>query len=421
LRRCSSSEAKIDGQVAAPQADLWGCWLACSYNTKIRVENNGRKEMIRRTLSLLGAFVATPFLAASALAQQPTPAAMKGRSPAYLQKNLVTSGPPLHGQHRDKNLLNPWGLVQGPTTPFWVSDNNAGVSTVYDGKGKADKTTVEHKKVPFVVTMPGPRNSPASFVAAPSGIVFNATTTDFTGDLFIFDTEDGTISGWQPADDADAVLHVDNSAVPTAANGAVYKGLAIATLNGRQLIYASNFRSGNIDVFDASYNPVTSLTGTFTDPNAMPGFAPFGITLFGTSHLWVSYAMQDAAKHDPVHQVGAGYVDIFSTDGVFEKRFATGGNLNAPWGMVLTPASFGPLGGDFWIGNFGDGNIHAFDSTGNPVGQPLDPHGKPLNVNGLWALVFGNGSNNAPTTSLYFTAGPNNETQGMFGTFDVKN
>jgi uncharacterized protein (TIGR03118 family) len=272
-----------------------------------------------------------------------------------------------------------------------------------------------------MVTIPGPRNSPASFVAAPTGIVFNASPSDFTGDLFIFDTEDGTIAGWQPADNAAAAIHVDNSAVPTAANGAVYKGLAIATLNGQQLIYASNFRSGNIDVFDAGYNPVTSLTGTFSDPNAMPGFAPFGITLFGTSHLWVSYAMQDAAKHDPVHQAGAGYIDIFTTDGVFEKRFATGGNLNAPWGMVLTPASFGPFGGDFWIGNFGDGMINAFDANGNPVGQPTDQHGNPLNVDGLWSLVFGNGSNNAATTSLYFTAGPNNETEGIFGKFEVTN
>ena len=118
------------------------------------------------------------------------------------------------------------------------------------------------------------------------------------------------------------------------------------------------------------------------------GFAPFGITLFGASHLWVTYAMQDPAKHDPVHQAGAGYIDIFSTDGVFESRFATGGNLNAPWGMVLTPANFGPLSNDFWIGNFGDGMINAFDAMGNPVGQPMDKKGKPLNVDGLWALVF---------------------------------
>jgi uncharacterized protein (TIGR03118 family) len=130
--------------------------------------------------------------------------------------------------------------------------------------------------------------------------------------------------------------------------------------------------------------------------------------------------MQDAAKHDPVHQAGAGYIDIFTTDGVFVKRFATGGNLNAPWGMVLTPASFGPLGGNFWIGNFGDGMINAFDAMGNSKGQPTDAKGTPLNVDGLWALVFGNGTNNAATTSLYFTAGPNKESEGIFGKFDVK-
>jgi len=377
--------------------------------------------MNRRSLTLLGACVITLAAAASAFAQMPQMPEMpdgKTKTASYAQTNLVTSGKPLKGKVRDKNLLNAWGLVQGPT-PFWISDNNAGVSTLYDGNGKIVDVA---KKTQFVVTIPPPGSSTAS--ATPSGIVFNSTATDFTGDLFIFATEDGTIAGWQPADDLEAVRHVDNSAIPTAATGAVYKGLAIATLNGHQFIYATNFRSGNVDVFDSSYNPVTSLTGTFTDPHPIAGFAPFGITLFGTSNLWVSYAMQDAAQHDPVHQVGAGYIDIFSTDGVFEARFATGGNLNAPWGMVLTPPTFGPLGGDFWIGNFGDGNINAYTinaaGMGTQVGQPKDKKGNPLNVDGLWALVFGNGSNNAATTSLYFTAGPKMESEGIFGKFDVE-
>ena len=370
----------------------------------------------RKPLTLLGACVVTLAATASAFAQMPQMPQMpdaKTKTPSYSQTNLVTSGKPLKGKVRDKHLLNAWGLVQGPT-PFWVSDNNAGVSTLYDGNGKIVDAA---KKTQFVVTIPPPGSSTAT--AAPSGIVFNSAATDFTGDLFIFDTEDGTIAGWQPADNLDAVRHVDNSAIPTAANGAVYKGLAIATLGGHQFIYATNFRSGNVDVFDGAYNPVT-LTGTFTDPHPIAGFAPFGITLFGTSNLWVSYAMQDAPKHDPVHQAGAGYIDIFTTDGVFVERFATGGNLNAPWGMVLTPPSFGPLGGDFWIGNFGDGMINAFDSSGTMVGQPKDKKGNPLNVDGLWALVFGNGSNNAATTSLYFTAGPNMESEGIFGKFDVE-
>ncbi|HEY6299868.1 MAG TPA: TIGR03118 family protein [Candidatus Binatus sp.] len=373
--------------------------------------------MNRKILPLLGASAIALGAAASAFAQMPPTPDAKTKAAAYTQTNLVTSGKPLKGKVTDKNLLNAWGLVQGPT-PFWVSDNNAGVSTLYDGTGKIVDVA---KKTPFVVTIPPPGSSTAT--AAPTGIVFNSTATDFTGDLFIFATEDGTIAGWQPADNLDAVRHADNSAIPTAATGAVYKGLAIATLNGHQFIYATNFRSGNVDVFDSSYNPVTSLTGTFTDPHPIAGFAPFGITLFGTSNLWVTYAMQDAAKHDPVHQVGAGYIDIFSTEGVFEARFATGGNLNAPWGMVLTPTSFGPLGGDFWIGNFGDGNINAYTingaGMGTQVGQPKDNKGNPLIVDGLWALVFGNGTNKAATTSLYFTAGPNMESEGIFGTFDV--
>ena len=371
--------------------------------------------MNRKKLTLLGASVFTLAVAASAFAQMPSMPDSKTKTPSYAQTNLVTSGKPLKGKVRDKNLLNAWGLVQGPT-PFWVSDNNAGVSTLYDGNGKIFTVAVGKKKVPFVVTIPPPTNSTAS--ATPTGIVFNGVTADFGGDLFIFATEDGTISGWQQSDGTGAVLHVDNSQVPTSANGAVYKGLAIATLNGHQFIYATNFRSGKVEVFDGAYNPA-SLTGTFTDPHPMAGFAPFGITLFGTSNLWVSYAMQDAAKHDPVHQAGAGYIDIFTTDGVFVERFATGGNLNAPWGMVLTPSTFGPLGGNFWIGNFGDGMINTFDTMGNSKGQPMDSKGQPLVVDGLWALVFGNGTNNAATTSLYFTAGPNMETEGIFGKFDV--
>jgi len=372
--------------------------------------------MNRKIRILLSACIIALVTTATAGAQMMQ--AKKKATTFYTQTNLVSSMKSLKARVHDKNLLNPWGLVQGPT-PFWISDNNAGVSTLYDGKGKIFKVAAGGKMVPFVVTVPPPMNSSAS--ATPTGIVFNGTTTDFGGDLFIFSTEDGTISGWQQTDGTGAILHVDNSAVPTADAGAVYKGLAIATLNGSQFIYATNFRSGNIDVFDSSYNPVTFPSGSFADPSAIPGFAPFGISLFGSGNLWVSYAMQDTAKHDPVHQVGAGYVDIFSTNGAFVSRFATGGNLNAPWGMVLTPSTFGPLGGDYWIGNFGDGNINAFDANGNQVGQPTDRNGKPLNVDGLWALVFGNGSNNASTSALYFTAGPNMESEGLFGEFQAKN
>lgn len=370
--------------------------------------------MNRKLLMLLSAGVISFAMTASALAQMRQSAAKAAKPAFYVQTNLVSSIKSLKAKVHDKTLLNPWGLVQGPT-PFWISDNNAGVSTLYNGTGKAFTIASGKKRVPFVVTIPPPANSTSS--ATPSGIVFNGTTADFGGDQFIFSTEDGTISGWQQADETGAELHVDNSEIPTAATGAVYKGLAIATVNGNQFIYTTNFRSGTVDVFDSGYNPA-SLTGSFIDPNSIAGFAPFGITLFG-SNLWVSYAMQDAAKHDPVHQAGAGYIDIFTTDGVFVQRFATGGNLNAPWGMVLTPANFGPLSNDYWIGNFGDGLINAFDGSGNAVGQPVDQNGKPLNVDGLWALVFGNGSNGANINSLYFTAGPNSESEGIFGEFNI--
>ena len=313
-----------------------------------------------RLPTLLGAGVITLAMTASAWPQMPQASAKPAKSTFYTETNLVASTKGLKAKIIDKNLLNPWGLVQGPT-PFWISDNKAGVSTLYSGTGKIFKVADGKKQVPFVVTIPPPATS--TTIAAPTGVVFNGTTADFGGDQFIFCTQDGTISGWQQADETGAELHVDNSEVPTAAAGAAYTGLAIATVDGDQFIYAANFRSGSVDVFDSGYNQAT-LTGTFTDPNPLPGFAPFGITLFG-SNLWVSYAMQNAAKNDAVHQAGAGYIDIFTTDGVFVQRFATGGNLNAPWGMVLTPPNFGPLSSDYWVGNFGDGMINAFDAAGN--------------------------------------------------------
>ena len=366
--------------------------------------------MNRNVPKLLGAGVIILAMTTTAGALMPQTASKRAKSTFYTETNLVASAKGLKAKIIDPHLLNPWGLVQGPT-PFWISDNKAGVSTLYSGKGNIFKVADGKKQAPFVVTIPPPANSAA--IAAPTGVVFNGISGDFGGDQFIFATQDGTISGWQQADGTGAELHVDNSEVPTAAAGAAYTGLAIATVDGSQFLYAANFRSGTVDVFDSGYNPA-SLTGTFTDPNPLPGFAPFGITLFG-SNLWVSYGMQNAAKNDAVHQAGAGYIDIFTTEGVFVQRFATGGNLNAPWGMALTPSNFGPLSNDYWIGNFGDGTINAFDAAGNSVGQPMDNSGKPLEVSGLWALVFGNGSNGANTNSLYFTAG-----QGVFGEFNVK-
>ena len=372
--------------------------------------------MNRKTLTLLGACVITLAAAASAFAQMPPMPDAKTKTPSYTQTNLVTSGKRLKGKIHDKNLLNPWGLVQGPT-PFWISDNNAGVSTLYDGNGKIFTVADGNKKVPFVVTVPPPNEQHRgcgagweSFSTAPPQILA-ATFLYFPPRTGRF--QDGK-SPMAPEPCSTWITPRYPRQQPARCTKASPSPRSTDTsLSTRRISDRATSMSSIAPTIRQS------LTGTFTDPNPIAGFAPFGITLFGTSNLWVSYAMQDAAKHDPVHQVGAGYIDIFTTDGVFVERFATGGNLNAPWGMVLTPSSFGPLGGDFWIGNFGDGNINAFDSTGTQVGQPTDKKGKPLNVDGLWALVFGNGSNNAATTSLYFTAGPNMESEGIFGKFDV--
>jgi uncharacterized protein (TIGR03118 family) len=214
--------------------------------------------MNRKSRMLLGAGVIALAMTSRAWPGMPQAAAKPAKSAFYTQTSLVASAKGLKAKILDKNLLNPWGLAQGPT-PFWISDNRAGVSTLYSGNGKIFKAADGKRLEPFVVTIAPPANS--TTIAAPTGVVFNGTTTDFGGDQFIFSTQDGTISGWQPADGTGAELHVDNSEVPAAATGAMYTGLAIATVNGSQFIYAANFRSGAVDVFDSGYNPA-SLTGT---------------------------------------------------------------------------------------------------------------------------------------------------------------
>ena len=369
--------------------------------------------MSRKPLASLGACVVTLALAAGVLAQ--TPAMQDGKkktTPVYAQTNLVTSGKPLKGKVRDKNLLNPWGLVQGHS-PFWISDNNAGVSTLYDGNGKIVNFS---KKVPFVVTIPPPTNSTAT--AAPTGLVFNGTPADFTGDAFIFSTEDGTISAWagglNPADNA--VIAADESA-----NGAVYKGLAFAVNVKGAFLYATNFHNGTVDVFgpngaDGLFTKVT-LDGQFADPELPPGYAPFNIANID-GDLFVTYAKQNDQKHDDVAGPGNGFVDVFDTDGHLIRRFDSRGRLNSPWGIARASFAFGPFSGKILVGNFGDGRINVFDNDGTLVDQLEDVHGKPLVIDRLWTLTLGGGRNSSPDT-LYFSAGPNDETNGLFGTITL--
>jgi uncharacterized protein (TIGR03118 family) len=335
-------------------------------------------------------------------------------STVYLQNNLISDIPGV-AAFTDANLVNPWGIVASPNGPFWINDNGAGVSTLYDGNGNSIPASS-----PLVVTVPLPPGSTAAN-SSPTGIVFN-NTADFalapgnnSSAVFIFATEDGTISGWNPTVNAtNAILKVDNSTVPTAVNGAVYKGLALGSNATGNFLFAANFRSGAIDVFDKDFRAAT-LTGNFTDPNLPAGFAPFDIANM-SGQLFVTYAKQNAAKHDDVAGPGNGFIDVFDTNGNFVKRFASQGNLNSPWGMAMAPSTFGQFAGDLLIGNFGDGRINAFNpANGAFQGQLQSATGTPLAINGLWGLDFGNGIGAGSQNTLFFTAGIGDEGHGLFG------
>lgn len=355
----------------------------------------------------------------------------KSKGTGYAQTNLISDIPGL-AQVTDPNLLNPWGLAFFPgLSPFWINENNAGFSALYFADA------VPFPFLPSVIIPPPP---PSTSNGTPTGIVANLFVasgafpiviggTDFGPSLFIFDTEDGTIEAWNinppvaPGipDPLSAVIVVDNSQ-GGAATGAVYKGLALGmnAANG-PLLYATNFRTGKVDVFDSNFkSPTPPLTGSFTDPKLQAGYAPFGIQNIN-GHIWVTYAKQDAPKHDPVNKPGHGFVDIFDTDGNLLTRFAQHGHLNSPWGQVMAPASFGQFAGDILIGNFGDGVINAFDpQSGKWLGSVTDSNGRPLVNDGLWALTFGGALNSDGTVSspdtLFFSAGLNDEVDGLFGT-----
>jgi uncharacterized protein (TIGR03118 family) len=334
---------------------------------------------------------------------------------AYLQTNLVSdiSG----AKVMDPNLKNPWGITFFPGAPFWISDNATGVSTLYDGQGNIIKApNAQNQSVPFVVQIPLPKGSAAGSTAAPTGVVWNPTQGFTVGTnapaLFIFATEDGTISGWNRGVDAThAILEVDNSQ-----EGAVYKGLALASNAKGVFLFATNFHAGAIDVFDSSFKKAT-LDGSFTDSAIPAGYAPFGITVID-GDLFVTYALQNTAKHDDVAGAGHGFINIFDTDGHLLRRFATQGALNSPWGVTRSPYGFGTFSGDILVGNFGDGHISAFGSQGDALGQLHDEKGQAIAIEGLWGLRFGGALASSPDT-LYFTAGLNKEKDGLFGMIEA--
>ena len=373
-------------------------------------------------------------------------AAMFGYSHAagYAETALVSNGA-VPAAHTDPNLVNPWGISFFPgASPFWVSDNNAGVTTLYDGTGSPFPSPAS----PLIVDIPLPTDpTHGGSTGAPTGQVANLTPSstpaflipntqsaappNFGPALFIFATEDGTIEAWNltiPDPDGPSPLGIPDDALIVADNSgasAVYKGLALATrriggTSGVPFLYATNFRTGNIDVFDGNFTRVTP-PGTFNDPNVQDGYAPFGIQAIN-NQLWVTYAEQDAARHDPVNKPAHGFVSVFDTDGNLRSHFAQHGHLSSPWGVALAPASFGQFAKDILVGNFGDGQINAYHpQTGHWLGMLLDADRKPIINPGLWSLTFsgaaGETALGADPDTLYITAGllgPTHENAGLF-------
>jgi uncharacterized protein (TIGR03118 family) len=308
---------------------------------------------------------------------------------------------PLVSDTADPSLVNGWGLSAGPTTPWWSANNGTNTSTLYSGTGA---------KIALTVAVPG----------SPTGTVFNGNTNAFSisangksgAARFLFATESGTILGWSPTvDSANAVVGANQSST-----GAIYKGLA--TVGDK--LYATDFHNGRVDVFDSSFKLVTT-TGGFKDPKVAKGFAPFGIQAIG-GNVVVTYAKQDAARKDDVAAPGQGFVDQFSPDGVLMGSVVNSGKknapLNAPWGLALAPAGFGNFGGDLLVGNFGNGRISAYAQSGAKwvyKGQLRSADGTPIEIDGLWAIAFGNGAAAGPTSSLYFDSGPQDEAHGLYG------
>jgi uncharacterized protein (TIGR03118 family) len=320
-----------------------------------------------------------------------------------IQHNLVSDGF-VPADTIDPNLVNAWGVSYSPTSPFWVSSTEEGVSTIYTGSGAIAR--------PPVNIFPGAGNS------SPTGQVFNPSTTDFFVNnggpsaraLFLFATEEGTISGWSPGlDPNNSLLAVDHSG---GASPSIYKGLAYGNDGTGNFLFAADFHNGAIE----RYNGAFGLTGTFTDPTLAPGYAPFNVQVLG-GKLYATFALQDAAAEDEVAGAGFGYVDEFNLDGSFSRRIASLGDaVNAPWGLAIAPASFGGLAGDLLVGNFGDGTISAFDLSSLAFDGVLKTAGNaPLTIDGLWAILPGNGGLGGDPLKLYFSAGPDDESHGLFG------
>ncbi|HEV7814837.1 MAG TPA: TIGR03118 family protein [Janthinobacterium sp.] len=345
----------------------------------------------------------------AALALATAPVAWAGDF--YQQRNLVSDSAVVSAENRDPNLINGWGLAFNPYAVAWVADNGTGVSTLYDGEGKPQ---------PLVVTIPPAH---AGGTGNPTGIVFYGGPAFLVGNAgasgpsrFMFASEDGVIAGWAPnVDRTHAIRVIDNSA-----SHAIYKGLAISGNGTGALLYAADFHNGKVDVFDSTFKPVILPGKPFNDPSIPADFAPFGLQAIN-GDIYVTYAKQNADREDDVAGPGFGFISVFDPNGRFLHRVASQGALNAPWGMALAPASFGRFSNRLLVSNFGDGLINAFDlATGKRVGRLKGVDHRPIHIDGLWGIAFGNGLSSQPIDTLFFTAGPADEKHGLYGRIDVE-
>lgn len=329
-------------------------------------------------------------------------AAPLAHADGYKQHNLVSDGF-MPADHVDAHLVNAWGIAFNPYGPVWVANNGSGTSTVYNGAGMA---------LPLVVQIPTPT---AATGGNPTGIVYNGSTDFMVGSgamaspaRFIFDTEDGVIAAWSPTVNATHAMRMVSA-------NAVYKGLALSACSEGSRLYATDFNHAKVDVYDTHFKRMSMAPGAFTDMAIPRGFAPFGIQAIH-GDIYVTYAKQDAAHHDDVKGVGLGYVDVYTPTGELIGRIASKGPLNAPWGLALAPAGFGKAGNTLLVGNFGDGGINAYEPVfHNLLGGLRDTSGKPIHIDGLWGLAFGNGYAGQSVDTLYFTAGPGGEAHGLYG------
>ncbi|MCX6922423.1 MAG: TIGR03118 family protein [Verrucomicrobia bacterium] len=337
------------------------------------------------------------------LASMPASARDGGdRDGGYQQTNLVSDLPGV-AVLQDTNLVNAWGISFSATSPFWISDNATGLSTLYSVTNDVDGV-VHVAKLGLQVSIPGEGNL--------TGQLFNGTGA-FHGDNFIFASEDGTVSGWRNALGTSAVVLAMRST-------AVYKGITLTSSNGQPILLAANFAEGTLD----AYGTNLTLLAQFADPMAPAGYAPFNVQSLG-GMVFVTFAKQDAEKHDDAPGRGHGLIDVFDPQTGTFHRFATGSDaggklrqLDSPWGLALSPTNFGPHADQLLVGNFGSGTIMSFDSNGKFRGLLQDRHEMPIVIEGLWGLAFGNGGRAGVPSTLYFTAGPGGESHGLFGSLN---